>query len=706
MKILLINQPLNNRGDEAAHRAFVGALLKAYPAAKVEVLFAGTPEADIDAFKVDDKRVEYKNLVPARLFFKFRCSFLISIKSPALLKFVWKFHPTIRAIMRECRKSDVVVCAPGGTCLGWQRNWMHLFFLQMAEFSGKPTAYWGRSIGPFPTGNIYLDRFYEISRRLLGGFGFISLRDSQSLELASSLGLEAVPTTDSAFLNRPDARIPADIRKMTGKDYSVFVPNVLTCMKGFEGRITEEDSLRFFGNVLKHILSHSESPVVMLPQTFNQGEWNDVLFFRKLAADANTDRVVVLPDNLSSDIQQSIIAGAKFVVGARYHSIVFAINNEVPFTALSYEHKISGLLNLIDMKDRGVNILDAFDSKEKEEKALNGFRHAFDTMSATLGRDKAVKLANDAFGRLCKFIKDKPRVSVIVPNYNHARFLDERIHSVLEQTYQDFELILLDDCSTDESRKVLEKYRKHPKVSTIVFNEQNSGSSFKQWEKGFQLAEGELIWIAESDDSALPDFLATMVAEFDANPHCVLAFCQANMCGADGTPLSVHPFHKMLKPGFRMHGKRFISKYLCTGNYIVNASNTVFKASALNGVQNSFASCYQTFKGVGDWLFWLGVARTGDVAFVPRPLSLFRQHGSNTTSTLYTSGIGSLEQARLLQLMEKNHLISCGKALQMRVDNLYDLQLRDNMDQKAKEACRTAWHADSLLVRIRMHFRK
>ena len=142
MKILLINQPLNNRGDEAAHRAFVGALLKAYPAAEVEVLFAGTSEADIDAFKVDDKRVEYKNLVPARLFFKFRCSFLISIKSPALLKFVWKFHPTIRAIMRECRKSNVVVCAPGGTCLGWQRNWMHLFFLQAAAFSGKPVAYW------------------------------------------------------------------------------------------------------------------------------------------------------------------------------------------------------------------------------------------------------------------------------------------------------------------------------------------------------------------------------------------------------------------------------------------------------------------------------------------------------------------------------------------------------------------------------------
>lgn len=64
-----------------------------------------------------------------------------------------------------------------------------------------------------------------------------------------------------------------------------------------------------------------------------------------------------------------------------------------------------------------------------------------------------------------------PTVSVIVPNFCHAPYLEERIESILAQTYRDFELILLDDCSTDDSREVLERYRQHPNVSRIVYNE-------------------------------------------------------------------------------------------------------------------------------------------------------------------------------------------------------------------------------------------
>src|SRR5437868_456309 len=93
----------------------------------------------------------------------------------------------------------------------------------------------------------------------------------------------------------------------------------------------------------------------------------------------------------------------------------------------------------------------------------------------------------------------KPIVSVVVPNYNHARFLRKRIDSVLGQTYQDFELILMDDCSTDESRSIIEEYAREARIR-IELNEENSGSTFKQWNKGVRLARGEYVWIAESDD--------------------------------------------------------------------------------------------------------------------------------------------------------------------------------------------------------------
>src|ERR1022692_1882228 len=103
------------------------------------------------------------------------------------------------------------------------------------------------------------------------------------------------------------------------------------------------------------------------------------------------------------------------------------------------------------------------------------------------------------------------KVSVVIPNYNHSRFLPRRIDSVLEQTFQDFELILLDDCSTDDSRSILSQYADESRVR-IEFNEVNSGTPFRQWNKGVGLARGEYVWIAESDDYADKRLLERLVA--------------------------------------------------------------------------------------------------------------------------------------------------------------------------------------------------
>lgn len=99
-----------------------------------------------------------------------------------------------------------------------------------------------------------------------------------------------------------------------------------------------------------------------------------------------------------------------------------------------------------------------------------------------------------------------PTVSIIVPNYNHSKYLNQRLDSILNQTYQDFEVILLDDVSSDNSVEILQAYSKHPKVSHLIVNEQNSGNTFKQWQKGIALAKGTFVWIAESDDFCEPHF--------------------------------------------------------------------------------------------------------------------------------------------------------------------------------------------------------
>jgi glycosyltransferase involved in cell wall biosynthesis len=119
-----------------------------------------------------------------------------------------------------------------------------------------------------------------------------------------------------------------------------------------------------------------------------------------------------------------------------------------------------------------------------------------------------------------------PIVSVIVPNYNHARYLRQRIETVLRQSFQDFEIILLDDCSTDESRSILSSYARDPRVR-IDFNNVNSGSTFKQWNKGVRLARCKYIWIAESDDYADERLLERLVPVLENDPAVAFAFCRS-----------------------------------------------------------------------------------------------------------------------------------------------------------------------------------
>src|SRR5258708_27842037 len=128
----------------------------------------------------------------------------------------------------------------------------------------------------------------------------------------------------------------------------------------------------------------------------------------------------------------------------------------------------------------------------------------------------------------------EPKVSVIIPNYNHARFLRQRVDGVLGQTFQNFELILLDDCSSDDSRSILSSYAGDPRVR-MEFNEANSGSAFKQWNKGVRLARGKYVWIAESDDYADERDLERLVGALDAEPDVTFAYCRSSR-NCEGQP--------------------------------------------------------------------------------------------------------------------------------------------------------------------------
>lgn len=222
-------------------------------------------------------------------------------------------------------------------------------------------------------------------------------------------------------------------------------------------------------------------------------------------------------------------------------------------------------------------------------------------------------------------------ISIIVPVFNHEIFLEARFKSILNQTYKNFEVIILDDCSTDNSKDIIEKYRRNDKVSQIVYNEYNSGSPFKQWKKGFELAKGEWIWIAESDDYCESNFLEELISRIE--PNYKLITCRTEQIDENGK------FYKRgyfladeVKSGrwhsdFENNGLIEISealKYRCT---IPNASAVIFHKSLAKNVEGVL-----DFKAAGDWYFWIRCLSETNVKYVSKPLAYHRFHNQTTRS--------------------------------------------------------------------------
>ena len=240
-----------------------------------------------------------------------------------------------------------------------------------------------------------------------------------------------------------------------------------------------------------------------------------------------------------------------------------------------------------------------------------------------------------------------PTVSVIIPNYNHARFLRQRIESVLRQTYQDFEVILLDDCSTDESRSILSEFADDPRVR-IEFNAVNSGNPFKQWNKGVRLARGKYVWIAESDDYADERLLERLVPLLDAEATTVLAYCRSWRVLEDGKisgPWETDLDPQRWRADFRADGREECQNYLVRCNTIRNASSVLFRREVyvrVGGADESMVLC-------GDWKLWVAMALTGRIAYVGEPLNYYRVHDTTVRAKCERLGVGPVEYLELIR---------------------------------------------------------
>jgi len=247
-----------------------------------------------------------------------------------------------------------------------------------------------------------------------------------------------------------------------------------------------------------------------------------------------------------------------------------------------------------------------------------------------------------------------PKVSVIVPNYNHAPFLQKRIESILNQTFQDFEIILFDDASTDESLEILNGYETHPKFSHIIVNTKNSGSPFVQWCRGIELALGDYIWIAETDDFAEFTFLEQTVLALQNNPNSNLVYVDSKIVDVNDNTIDLWSIRKNNRfkttkwsMDHEVIGKNEVIDFLLNSVTINNASAVLFRKKSLNST--NFLNDLSTYKTVGDLYTYIFVALQGKISYIAQPLNNYREHELNVTKKNTHSGLIYLERIKCFQ---------------------------------------------------------
>ena len=236
--------------------------------------------------------------------------------------------------------------------------------------------------------------------------------------------------------------------------------------------------------------------------------------------------------------------------------------------------------------------------------------------------------------------ENQVKVSVIVPNYNYEKFMYERVFSILNQTVKVHEIIMLDDCSKDNSieliDKIVDELKEYVDIYT-VYNEENSGSAFKQWAKGFKLAKGDYVWIAEADDYCDSKMLENLIRPIQTNDNVRISYVDTSFVNGEGEIFlkTIKPEIDLMKTGhwdsdFVTNGIEEIKNYMFLNCTIANVSSCIIKKDDYKEVYEKIGN----YRQAGDWLFYANVIAKGDIAFINKPMNFYRVHGENITSQM------------------------------------------------------------------------
>jgi glycosyltransferase involved in cell wall biosynthesis len=218
-----------------------------------------------------------------------------------------------------------------------------------------------------------------------------------------------------------------------------------------------------------------------------------------------------------------------------------------------------------------------------------------------------------------------PKVSIIVPCYKLAHFLAECVDSILAQTFTDFEILIMDDCSPDNTREVAAKYT-DPRV-IYIRNEPNFGN-IRNYNKGIDLTRGQYVWLISADDRLRSrEILKKYVDLLDRHSNLGYVFCPA-MSLKDGVEAGVDEWTAWA-------GKQ---DRILTSQEVIKRAATFCPVCAPTGLVRK--ECYTqmsvfptSLPRTGDYYLWSLFATKYDVGYFAEPMVYYRKHDSNMDTT-------------------------------------------------------------------------
>lgn len=213
-----------------------------------------------------------------------------------------------------------------------------------------------------------------------------------------------------------------------------------------------------------------------------------------------------------------------------------------------------------------------------------------------------------------------PLVSVVMLSYNHASFIAETIKSVLNQSLNDLELIIVDDASKDKSRDIITNFKQTDNRVKAIFHERNMGIA-KTTNDGIRAAEGKYIAFIDSDDLWHKDKLEKQVKILAQNEDLVV-WSEGEIINEEGKPTGqnfteLHGHLDKMKSGY------IIDKLL--------KNNYIFESSAITAMKNlKNIEFSEQLKYINDWLFFVELAKDHEYFFIDEPLAKYRIHSENT----------------------------------------------------------------------------